>query len=53
MLDSAEFLQYAEEAARAAIETKNEEEKEAFLDLASVWTRAALRCREMLSTKGN
>jgi hypothetical protein len=37
-----EYLQYARECARWALEAKNEQDKQAFLDMAKAWTVAAL-----------
>jgi hypothetical protein len=37
-----EYLQYAQECARWALEAKNEQDKQVFLDMAKAWTVAAL-----------
>lgn len=37
-----EYLQYAQECTRWAAEAKNEQDRQAFLDMAKAWTAAAL-----------
>jgi hypothetical protein len=37
-----EYLQYAQECARWALEAKDEQDKQVFLDMAKAWTVAAL-----------
>jgi NAD-dependent oxidoreductase involved in siderophore biosynthesis len=37
------FRQYAEEALRSVTESKSETQKQALIDLAQTWTRAALK----------
>jgi hypothetical protein len=43
MSKSDDFRQYAEEALRSATESKSETQKQALIDLAQTWTRAALK----------
>jgi hypothetical protein len=38
-----DFRQYADEALRLATETKSEKQKLALIDLACIWTQAALK----------
>jgi hypothetical protein len=40
-----EYLQYAQESTRWAVEAKTEEDRQAFLDMAKAWTVAALAQR--------
>ena len=41
MTDSSRFKQYAEEAIRRAVQSKNEDEQLALIELARTWTQAA------------
>ena len=41
MTDSSQFKQYAEEAIRRAIQSKNEDEQLALIELVRIWTQAA------------
>jgi hypothetical protein len=43
MIKAPEFWQYADEALRAAAESKSDSEKQALMKLADLWSRAALR----------
>jgi hypothetical protein len=51
MSSDSEFRRYAEEALRWAREAKSKKEKEALLDLAHTWMRAALQSEHALFAK--
>jgi hypothetical protein len=50
MSKSNHFRQYAEEAMRSAHQSKIQEEKEAFIELARTWTAAVYRANGSLSS---
>jgi hypothetical protein len=43
MTKASEYWQYAEEALRAASESKSDKEKQALIKLVDLWSKAALR----------
>jgi hypothetical protein len=47
MPKSDQFQQYADEAVRWACRAKTEKEKQAYMDLARTWTRAALQSKHV------
>jgi hypothetical protein len=44
MSKSSHFRQYAEEAMRSAYQSKIQDEKKAFIELARTWTASAVQC---------
>jgi hypothetical protein len=53
MSKAEEFRQYAEEAVRWAGKSKDEQEKQALMDLARTWTEAATHSERILFVNGS
>lgn len=47
------FRQYAEEAMRSAYQSKIQDEKEAFIELARTWTAAAVQSERIFVVSGS
>jgi anaerobic glycerol-3-phosphate dehydrogenase len=53
MSKSNHFRQYAEEAMRSAHQSKIQDEKEAFIELARTWTAAAVQSERIFAVSGS
>jgi hypothetical protein len=53
MSKSDQFRRYAEEAMRSADRSKNQEEKESFIELARTWTEAAVQSERIFVVSGS
>ena len=53
MSKSNHFRQYAEEAMRSAYQSKIQDEKEAFIELARTWTAAAVQSERIFVVSGS
>lgn len=53
MSKSNQFRQYAGEAMRSAYQSKIQQEKEAFIELARTWTEAAVQSERMFVVGGS
>ena len=47
------FRQYAEEAMRSAHQSKTQDEKEAFIELARTWNAAAVQSERIFAVSGS
>jgi hypothetical protein len=53
MSNTNHFRQYAEEAMRSAYQSKIQNEKEAFIELARTWTAAAVQSERIFIVSGS
>ena len=53
MSESAQFRQYAEEAMRCSHQSKTHDQKQSLIDLARIWTQAAVQSERIFSIKSS
>ena len=53
MSEPAEFRQYAEEAMRWANQSNTQDQKQSLIDLARIWTQAAVQSERIFSIKSS
>ena len=53
MSESAQFRQYAEEAMRCSHQSKTHDQKQSLIDLARIWTQAAVQSERIFSFKSS
>ena len=53
MSEPAQFRQYAEEAMRWAYQSNTQDQKQSLIDLASIWTQAAVQSERIFSIKSS
>jgi hypothetical protein len=53
MAETGQFRQYAEEAIRRAVQSKNEKEQLALMELARTWTQAAIASERSVPVAGD